>query len=239
MFCQVQIVIPIIFFAISILRYMVENIVSQHLWSAFEVISKYWNTYCVSRCGPCNIILKTYHPALSWSHNFHSFKEHTCVQKPLYSTPPHFHRSSRQTIKNMKGVGYLLVKCRGHQPPLPSKQGFQRVQRTLRRILHLSLPPEKHQEKQTVQINHSRHTIMWRRKYWGMLQFREICNLSVDVRDVGIHSDAKLTFDKKVKLLCNLVSYTREPFTQKRWFYSYNTYYLIRYSCFNCFLFYL
>lgn len=50
-----------------------------------------------------------------------------------------------ETIKKMKGVGYLLVKCRGHLRPLPSKQGFQKVQRTLGKTLHSSLPPKKQQ----------------------------------------------------------------------------------------------
>lgn len=50
-----------------------------------------------------------------------------------------------KTIKKMKG--YLLVKCRVHQQPLPSTQGFQRVQRTSRKTLRLSPPPEKQQGK--------------------------------------------------------------------------------------------
>lgn len=118
-----------------------------------------------------------------------------CIQHYPTSTAP-----LGKLLKDMKEVGYLLVKCRGHQPPLPSKQGFQRALRTLRRILHLSLPPERHQEKQTVQINHSRHTIMWGRKYWRMLQFREICHLSVNVRETfGNSFWCQVNFCQKVK----------------------------------------
>lgn len=43
---------------------------------------------------------------------------------------------------------YLLVKCKGHQQPPPSKLDFQKAQTTSRKTPHLDLQPEKRKERQ-------------------------------------------------------------------------------------------
>lgn len=86
------------------------------------------------------------------------------VLQCFFNTFPTSTAPQGKTIKQIK-VGYLLVKCRGHQQPPPNKLGFQKVQRTLRKTLHLSLPPEKWKGKQTVWINSQSHPISKILKY--------------------------------------------------------------------------
>lgn len=146
---------------------------------------------------------------------------HVCTNAILFNTFSTSTAPQGKTIKQIK-VGYLLVKCIGHQQPPPNKPGFQRVQRTLRKILHLSLPPEKWKGKQTVWINSQSHPIRQNIKVLKDNCSTEKYIISQSMsscQKCGKHFWCQVQFWWKSKRkLCNLVSYTRDPFHQVSYF---------------------
>lgn len=72
---------------------------------------------------------------------------------------------------------YLLVKCKGHQQPPPSKLDFQKAQRTSRKTPHLDLQPEKRKEKQWEhqQLPESSWKNGWPLHCWVKLLLHDFC----------------------------------------------------------------